>query len=202
MHTRLIALLQNNMGKPITADLSAFICKIADEYPLLVSRETIAAIEAETYDGFLFSVEKIAEIENEIQPLHAAHWVETEAHRNGDLSLNMDYEEFAMYERAGRYLLFTIRKDGKLVGNCAMYLNNSMHTQTLMATEDTLYLCPEARKRGVAREFIRYCEDGLQQLGVREINVSVKTVNKAARFFRMNGYEEVDVGLHKMLEEG
>jgi N-acetylglutamate synthase-like GNAT family acetyltransferase len=100
----------------------------------------------------------------------------------------------------GRYVLFTLRNDGRLQGNCALYLDKNTHTQTLIATEDTLYLLPEARKGRAAKRFIEYCENSLKSLGVKEINVSVKTVNKAGRFFGMLGYRHVENGLSKILE--
>ena len=43
--------------------------------------------------------------------------------------------------------------------------------------------------------------NALKSLGVKEINVSVKTVNKAGRFFRMLGYRHVENGLSKILED-
>jgi hypothetical protein len=139
------------------------------------------------------------DIRQEVRPLHKAHWDETEEHRH-NLEFNPDYATFIRYEQAGRYVLFTLRIDDKLMGNCAMYLDMSAHTQTLIATEDTLYLLPEARRGKRAIHFVRYIEDSLMQLGVKEISVSVKTVNKAERFFRMLGYKHVENGLAKILE--
>jgi hypothetical protein len=81
-----------------------------------------------------------------------------------------------------------------------MYLDRSTHTQTLIATEDTLYLLPEARRGMVAKRFVRYVESVMTLLGAREINITVKTVNKAARFFRLLGYRHVENGLTKILE--
>lgn len=81
-----------------------------------------------------------------------------------------------------------------------MYLDRSAHTQTLIATEDTLYLLPEARARGVARRFVAYVEQAMRSLEVREINATVKTANKAGRFFQMLGYRHVENGLTKILE--
>jgi GNAT superfamily N-acetyltransferase len=81
-----------------------------------------------------------------------------------------------------------------------MYLDKSTHTQTIIATEDTLYLLPEARKGRVARQFVAYVESAMRQLGAREIHITVKTVNKAGRFFRMLGYRHIENGLMKILE--
>ena len=82
-----------------------------------------------------------------------------------------------------------------------MYLDKSTHTRTLIATEDTLFLMPEARRGRSANRFISYCENALKLIGVREVCVSVKTVNKAGRFFRMLGYQHVENGLTKVLED-
>lgn len=199
-HSNLISLLKANIGRPLTVDLAADICVLASQLPTLVHLETIERIDPEQYGQFAFAVEKIEDIQDEVRPLHKAHWIETEGHRH-NLELKPDYEAFCRYERAGRYVLFTLRSEGKLIGNCAMYLDRSMHTQTLIATEDTLYLLPEARRGRVASRFVTYVEKVLKQLGAKEICVTVKTVNKAGRFFGMLGYKHVENGLMKILED-
>jgi GNAT superfamily N-acetyltransferase len=171
----------------------------ASMVPRLIPSEAIDGLRRGEHEGFAFGVERIEDIAAEIKPLHRAHWNETESHRHG-LELNPDYETFTGYERSGKYLLFTLRKDGRLLGNCAVYLDRSTHTRTLIATEDTLYLLPEARRGGVARRFVAYVENALRELGVREIHITVKMVNKAGRFLQMLGYRHVENGLMKILE--
>lgn len=199
MNSKLISLLKANLGLPLSPELAADICRAADQITVLVAAENIGRIRSESYGGFIFSVECIEDIADEIKPLHRAHWDETEAHRHR-LPFNPDYETFIRYERAGRYILFTLRSEGELSGNCAMYLDKSAHTQTIIATEDTLYLLPRARKGRVASRFVAYVENALRQLGVKEINITVKTINKAGRFFRLLGYRHVENGLTKILE--
>jgi GNAT superfamily N-acetyltransferase len=199
MNNELISLLQTNIGAPLSPELAADIMLAADRIPALVGFDVIDGIKPERYSDFVFSLERIEAIADEIKPLHRAHWNETEAHRH-ELPFNPDYPAFIRYERAGRYVLLTLRADGRLLGNCAMYLDKSTHTQTLIATEDTLYLLPEARKGRVARDFMVYVERVMRQLGAREIHITVKTVNKAGRFFRMLGYRHVENGLTKILE--
>jgi GNAT superfamily N-acetyltransferase len=184
---------------PLTWDLAADIYVAAGRIETLVNLSNIEQIRPMIHEDIVFARERMEDIVGEMKLLHQAHWNETEAHRHG-LALNPHYDIFIRYERAGRYVLFTLRNDGQLQGNCALYLDKSTHTQTLIATEDTLYLLPQARKRRAARQFIEYCENALKSLGVKEINVSVKTVNKAGRFFRMLGYRHVENGLSKILE--
>jgi N-acetylglutamate synthase-like GNAT family acetyltransferase len=199
LNTQLIALLKANIGFPLTWDLAADIYLEAGRIETLVSSVDIEGIQPGIYGDTELARERMEDVVEEMKLLHQAHWNETETHRHG-LSLNPDYDTFIRYERAGRYVLFTLRNDGRLQGNCALYLDNNTHTQTLIATEDTLYLLPEARKGLAAKRFIEYCENSLKSLGVKEINVSVKTVNKAGRFFGMLGYRHVENGLSKILE--
>ena len=199
MNNTLVALLAANMGNALSPELAADICVAAGRLDRLVPAENIARVSPGNYGDFAFSLERIEDIREEIKPLHRSHWDETEEHRHG-LPFNPDYATFIRYERAGRYVLFTLRKESRLCGNCAMYLDKSAHTQTLLATEDTLFLLPLARKGRVARHFVNYVENALRQLGASEIHITVKTVNKAGRFFRMLGYRHVENGLIKVLE--
>lgn len=199
MNIELISLLRANVGSTLTPDLAAHICVAANRIETLVQTGDIEQIKPEHHQSVVFAMERIENITEEIKQLHRAHWNETEEHRH-KLPFNPDYATFIQYERAGRYVLLTVRSEGKLLGNCAMYLDRSAHTQTLIATEDTLYLLPEARTGGVAKRFVAYVENAMQSLGAREINITVKTVNKAARFFRLLGYRHVENGLTKILE--
>jgi N-acetylglutamate synthase-like GNAT family acetyltransferase len=200
MHPNLYEILKANIGQPLSPDLAADILLAADKVPTLIPHNVIERIKPMQCGEYTFSVEKMCDIVDSMRHLHRAHWAETECHRH-DLILNPDYDTFIRYERAGRYILFTLRKNAELMGNCAMYLDMSAHTKTLIATEDTLYLLPEARRGRVASSFIAYCEAALKQIGIREICVTVKTVNKAGRFFRMLGYSHVENGLTKVLED-
>ncbi|HVW65200.1 MAG TPA: hypothetical protein VHB01_09300 [Nitrosospira sp.] len=199
MNNMLIELLVANMGNTLTPEFAADICVAAERLDNLVPTENIALVRPEECEDFVFSLERIEDIEDEIRPLHRAHWDETEGHRYG-LPFDPDYATFTRYERAGRYILFTVRKENRLYGNCAMYLDRSAHTQTILATEDTLYLLPGARTGRVARRFVGYVENAMRLLGASEIHITVKTVNKAGRFFRMLGYSHVENGLIKILE--
>lgn len=188
------------MGRELTEGFALQIMNVATRLDPLLDVEDIEQIIPKEYEGFVFAVERMEDIQNEMIPLHIAHWNETETHRHG-LVFNPDYRTFIQYERAGRFILFTLRKDEQLVGNCAMYIDRSTHTQTLMATEDTLYLLPEARRNGVAKHFIAYCETALKRLHIKEITVTVKTVNRAGLLFQRLGYKHVEDGLTKVLED-
>lgn len=201
MSVPLITLLRENLYQELTIDLAAQIYLLATQLPGLVPLALIEQIEPEQSGEFTFARERMQDIVDEMRPLHEAHWHETETQRHG-LQLNPDYDAFIRYEQAGRYILFTLRDaEQRLVGNCAMYLDTSTHTQTLLATEDTLYLLPEARKGRTAMRFVGFIERALHQVGAKEIHITVKSVNKAEKFFRFLGYVHAENGLLKILEE-
>jgi hypothetical protein len=145
-----------------------------------------------------FHVERFADLVPELHPLHEQHWKETEKHRHG-LALDLDYAAMEADDRAGRMLQFTARADGKLVGNSRIYIGRSRHTNTLFASEDTLYLLPSHRGGRTAIRFIQYGERCLESLGVREIRCTAKLVNGAARLFEAAGYKPVATELVKFI---
>lgn len=201
MSLPLLTLLRENLYQELTIDLAAEIYQIATRLSVLVPLSLIEQIAPQQSGEFTFARERMQDIVDEMRPLHEAHWNETESHRHA-LPLNPDYEAFIRYEQAGRYILFTLRDaEQRLVGNCAMYLDTSTHTQTLLATEDTLYLLPEARKGRTAMHFVGFIERSLQQVGAKEIHITVKSVNKAEKFFRFLGYVHAENGFLKILEE-
>ncbi|SOD42349.1 hypothetical protein [Nitrosovibrio sp. Nv4] len=199
MNHHLVEILKANIGQSLTPDLAADLMLAADQIPTLVSFDVLDRIKPQQCGEFVFAHEKLEDILEEMKPLHVEHWKQTEQHRHS-IEFNPDYETFFRHERAGRAVVFTLRKEGRLLGNFSVYVSKSMHTQTLFSREDTLFLMPEARKGRTAMRFIEYGERALQQIGVREINVSVKVINKAGRFFQMIGYRHTENGLSKILE--
>lgn len=154
----------------------------------------------EEFDGMTFQVERMRDVVEEIKPLHLAHWQETETHRHRQ-SLNPNYAELIAHERAGQYVLFTVRDaDKRLVGNCAVYIFRSNHTQELEATEDTMFVLKEVRKgRELGVAFFQYCERMLLGLGVTEATFKVKILNAVWRRWRRLGYEIVAYEMSKQL---
>ena len=181
--------------------------------------EVAAAIERETftvpdnshnpakfgmkeYKGMIFQVERIRDLIDELHVLHEAHYLETEKHRHG-LEMKPDYDAFIDHEMAGRLIQFTCRdiESGKLVGNIRMYVTASLHTDTLMATEDTYYVLPEFRKGFASLRFWQFMEDCLKSIGVREICTDSKVLNKVHKLNEYLGYQHVANKYVKVFQE-
>lgn len=195
--SELPAILVKYKGQTLDA---ATIIEIVNEACAAPDRRVpIAHIAPMELRGFVFAVERYADCLDELKLLHAAHWQETEKYRHG-LELNPDYDGFLRMEMAGALLLFTIRRDGELVGQTTMKTYTSMHSQTKVANEDSLFLRADCRGNAfVMLSFIRYVVDVLEAIGVVEIRVSSKLVNKADKLMVRAGFTPFAIQLVKMV---
>jgi len=187
-----------HMGSVLTPEMAAaIICAAVDREDRCIDPARFASCN---YAGLIFAAESFRDIIAELEPLHAAHFAETELHLEG-MAMAPDYGYMAERERMGCLLQFTARDAaGALVGNLRMYVNRSLHTGHLMAEEDTFYLAPAARRGRNAIEFVRYVERALAQLDeVVEVSANTKTSNKMARLFPYMGYRHVANQFTKIL---
>lgn len=191
------AALASKLGQVVTPELCAWLEAHAfDRYRQPVEPKCFSPA---TYLGLTFQVERIADIEDEIHPLHQAHWEETEKHRNGRQMLP-DYEAFKADEQAGRLIQFTARTAaGALVGNIRMYVYTSRHDQTLESREDTFFLLPAHRQGFTAIRFWQYMESCMHRIGVLDIYTDSKVVNQVGRLNEYLGYRHVGNLYHKHL---
>lgn len=195
----LASVLQQNIGNVLTEELALGIL-MSVHVPPRESSINIEDILPELYGGARIAAERLKDVVEEIKPIHAQHWAETESYRHG-LTLNPDYDYMINAENHGRFILFTVRVDGAMVGNCMMYLSRSTHTQKWVAEEDTIYILPEYRKGRLGVRLIQYVEDVLSNMGVTEIRVTVKTVNEVGRLLQHLGYNHTGNQLTKILQE-
>lgn len=135
----------------------------------------------------------------ELALLHTQQWEETENYRKA-LEFNPNYAAAAKYAALGIYRIFTVRRGGMLVGHLSLYVTESMHTQTKLAQEDSLFLQKDARGVGrTALRLLQFAEAKLQSEGVREIYCSVKKgAGSKGLLIKMN-YQHVSDGFHKLL---
>ncbi len=151
--------------------------------------------------SLIFAIESLADCWNELVIIHEAHWKETESYRHGQ-PFAPSFERYEQYNKSGWFLMFTARDGEKLVGNAGMYITPSMHTQQIIATEDTWFLLPEYRKGRNAIEFYQFVEDECKKRGVVEICMTTKKTNSAQRILEYLDYELVSYQYSKHLKEG
>lgn len=188
-----------NLGSVLTPELAATIEYMAfDRADRAIDPATFAP---QQYKGITFAVESFRAILPELEPLHAAHYAETERHLPAD-AMAPDYGYMAERERTGSLLQFTARDaDGELVGNLRMYLGTSLHTGRRFAEEDTFYLSPAARRGLTANMFLAYAEHALADFGVVEARADTKLVNTAGKILLRRGYQPIATKFIKQLRK-
>lgn len=126
--------------------------------------------------GYYCGVESIETYLEEVKKQHAEHWKETEYGYLG-AELKGDYEWVAAAEQRGRVMMFTLREEmhAKLVGNAMILIGPALHMKGLsVATEDTFFIDPEYRKKGLASDFITYIKVTLARKGVSYLTMTDK----------------------------
>ncbi len=145
------------------------------------------------------AIEPLAGCWDEIMALAAAHWQETEAHHHAQ-GFKPEIARYQQYEACGWYFQFTARVEGRLIGFAGMYLTPSMHSQAMIATEDTWFIAPEYRGKG--RTFMRLydvVEAEMRKRGAVEMNMSVPLEGAASRLLEHLDYVPVKVHYAKQL---
>lgn len=96
----------------------------------------------------------------------AAHHAET-AVFGQEFPFNPNYAGYVSIEWANALRVYTVRKDGVLVGYSVCFVSPSLHRQVLEANEDLLYVVPELRGSLVGVRLMRYVEAELATEGVQ-----------------------------------
>lgn len=198
-HSKLREALGSSLGLTLTPELAAAI----ETYALDTEDRSHdpAKFGSVEYKDYTIQVERFRDILPELHRLHEQHWRETERHRHG-LQLNPNYDAVIDTERVGNLIQFTMRhKSGELVGNLRMYLSVSIHTQTRFAQEDTLYIAPDHRGGFAVMALLRFAEQSLRAIGIREIRANSKLVNHADVLMKRMGYTPFALEFVKFFEE-
>lgn len=181
--------LAHHIGQQLTPELASRIEFIACGNAELAIDP--GRFEPRVVNDYVIKVERLSEILPEMRRLHEGFWAESDKSAMHDAQLHVDYDAMVYLENAGRLVQFTARTTtGDLVGQCRMYLSQSMHLGWLMAEDDTLYLTPSHRGGFLVIHLVRYAERCLvDELGVREIAANSKLSNNSGALMRRLGYE-------------
>lgn len=141
-----------------------------------------------------FAVEPLMRCRLEVDALARQHWMETEEYRHGQ-EYNPDWVRYLSSDAAGWYFMCTARPDdpcrmqAPMVGYGGMWAMPSMHTQKMIASEDTFFLLPEYRQGWNAIQFLKFIEAECLKRGAVEIGWTDKK-GKGALLRRL-GYSVV-----------
>ena len=153
--------------------------------------------------NFAMGIEHLSDMLDQISPLHAAHYEETEAEYLDD-EFNPNYQAYMDMEKDGRFVCFTVRLGWKVVAYLQYYIFRDLHTQrVLQAREDALYVTPLARGQKIAPQLLAYAEDALKTLGCRYVGMTSKAPVGApdiGPFLEGRGYRPIAMYYAKKLE--
>lgn len=124
--------------------------------------------------SYVFGIEKMRDVKEEIIPLHALHWNEVEEGFT-PLTFDLAYDKYEAFEDRGQFLLFTTREadEFKLIGYLMCYMHRSNHAQQdLVAREDGMFLHADYRGSGAANGLLDYAETSLKKLGCKVLGLS------------------------------
>lgn len=136
---------------------------------------------------------------DEVVPLAKAHWEGTKSFRRHE-PFAPSFERYRQANDQGYFFGFTARDKGRLIGYFGIYVMPSMHSQLLMATEDTFFIHPDYRDGFNAIRFIKHVERQLAAAGVHEILFSCEADNPVAhKLLTFLRYEPVIQQYRKLL---
>lgn len=127
------------------------------------------------FKNFLIQQIPIRESIEDIRPLHAAHYAETEV-KYKHHTVGVNYAHMAACDEAGTMRCFGARlvDTNQLVAYLFVYISPSAHDSSLSAVEDAYFIMPEYRGSGLARRLLQYSEKRLKELGVDYFFMSSK----------------------------
>lgn len=192
--------LRRALADSIGQELTPALCASIENRARVIPDHSIdlSLFEPRIAGPYVLHVERFTSVLPELMPLHEVHWLETEKHRHG-LALAPNYAAMAADDLAGHLLQFTVRCDHRLVGALRMYVMQSRHSDNLLAEEDTLFIEQAHRTGLLGLKLLRYAEECLALIGVREISANSKLVNGADALMRRMKYEPVAMQFHKIL---
>jgi GNAT superfamily N-acetyltransferase len=122
-----------------------------------------------------YQVEKLKDIQVEIEPLLEAHYLEVHAFIEEGILLSPDWAKYFVLEDIGMIHTVTVRDGDELVGYYISSITSNLHyKEHLYANNDVLYVKEELRNTGVAVEMFSYAEKCYRELGVSVMTIHMK----------------------------
>lgn len=113
----------------------------------------------------VFKEEKLFDVIAEVDALLKMHYEEVAMHRD-TIKLNPMWDDYSALERMGRFVIYTVRENDRLVGYSAFFINKHMHyADTVCAVNDVIFLHPDHRKSTAGYRLIKFSHEQLKMRG-------------------------------------
>jgi GNAT superfamily N-acetyltransferase len=148
-----------------------------------------------------FAHEKLTRaLGDEALPMLQAHYDELTLNKDR-IKLSPRWGAYDILQQYNRFVAFTAREEGRLVGYSAFFVDYHLHySGTLVAVNDVFYLHPDARRGTTALRFLRYAEQQLRDVwAVDKIAYHFKAVNNFGPILNRLGYANEEGVAAKLL---
>lgn len=151
-------------------------------------------IEAVCFRDFLSDPARKAEF----MALTNANCEEAEGDLFGGV-LRVNYEAYFVLQDQGNLFVLIAIDRGRIVGYCVAIFSVDLHYGVRFATNDTLFVLPEARKKGYGIGLMKAAESITKKMGGRFFRWTAKKGSRFDRFLLLKGYEAVETEYIKEL---
>ncbi len=152
------------------------------------------------YLGYHIGMERMVDVLPEIRSLHKEECAVTEACWLS-FPTEINYFMYLSAEQSKQLIMFTVRRDGEIVGNLLYHIKPYENVVGALGATDTgLYIKPDFRIPNLARKLMEYAESVLKQVGVHYIVHGDKAPVGGAdlkNFFGRQGYKPFSVSYVK-----
>jgi len=146
-----------------------------------------------------FQPELFTELKDEISEILDKHYEELTLYKD-IVKLNPRWDRYASLENTDRYVFFTARDDGKLIGYSGFIIDEHLHyANILVAANDILFLKDTHRLGMTGIKLIKYSEQQLKLKGIDKITWHVKLSRDFRSILHRMGYKDEDIIVGKML---
>ena len=146
-----------------------------------------------------FARELLCEVVQEVQPLLVEHYDELTLNKQV-VKLDPMWSEYALLEQLGRFVVFTARNEGELVGYSAYFVTKHLHYAGLTcAQNDVLFLRRDHRRGTTAIRFLDFCEQQLREQGVQKLTYHIKFSLDWRPVLHRRGFRDEEVMVAKLL---
>lgn len=134
----------------------------------------------------MFARELLCECVQEAMPLLVKHHCEVMGDK---YPLDPRWEEYALLERLGRYVVFTMRDEGNLIGYSAFYVDRHMHSKAFTHAVNDVFYVERFRRDARVLGFLRYCMKQLRAEGAKHIEFECADKNALGLILHEIGFQ-------------
>jgi len=134
--------------------------------------------------SYVFAVEKVTDILDELKPMLAEHHDEIQIFK---LPFNPDYERYLYLDSVESLITMSIRLENRLVGYAVFFLNSQIYQKDVISATQSLNFVDKGH-RGIGYQFMKFCDDILEKRGVNSIWRHTPICFDAGKVFNRMGY--------------